>query len=79
MAPSTYQDEAKVAAELASIKTAPIEPMPIAKAATHKAVSEIEGAGRGRAARAAIVKKVMAEKGLSMIQASKYVKERGLY
>jgi hypothetical protein len=52
---------------------------PIAKAATHKAVSEIEGAGRGRAARTAIVKQVMAEKGLSMIEASKYVKAHGLY
>ena len=35
--------------------------------------------GGGRAARAAIVKKVMAEKGLKMIAASKYVKEHGLY
>jgi hypothetical protein len=54
---------------------------PIAKAATKKAVSEIEGAGRkgGRAERARIVKQVMAEKGLSMIEASKYVKAHGLY
>ena len=54
---------------------------PIAKASTAKAVQEIEGAGRkgGKAARAAIVKKVMAEKGLSMIEASKYVKAHGLY
>lgn len=35
--------------------------------------------GGGRSARAAIVKKVMAEKGLKMIQASQYVKEHGLY
>ena len=35
--------------------------------------------GGGRSARAAIVKKVMAEKGLKMIEASKYVKEHGLY
>ena len=34
---------------------------------------------RGRGARAMIVKKVMAEKGLSMIEASKYVKAHGLY
>ena len=33
----------------------------------------------GRGKRADIVKKVMKEKGLSMIQASKYVKEHGLY
>ena len=39
------------------------------------------GAGKvdGRKARAAIVKKVMAEKGLKMVDASKYVKEHGLY
>jgi len=39
------------------------------------------GAGRsdGRSKRASIVKKVMAEKGLSMINASKYVKEHNLY
>lgn len=36
------------------------------------------GAG-GRSARASIVKKVMAEKGLGMIEASKYVKAHGLY
>ena len=33
----------------------------------------------GRSARAEIVKRVMAEKGLGMIAASKYVKEKGLY
>jgi hypothetical protein len=38
------------------------------------------GAGKGRSnPRASIVKKVMAEKGLNMIQASKFVKEHGLY
>jgi hypothetical protein len=35
--------------------------------------------GGGRSARAEIVKRVMAEKGLGMIAASKYVKEKGLY
>ncbi len=35
--------------------------------------------GRKPNARAAIVKKVMAEKGMKMIEASKYVKEHGLY
>jgi ribosomal protein L29 len=52
---------------------------PIAKASTDKAVEKIEGAGRGRNARAEIVKKVMREKGLKLIEASKYVKEHGLY
>ena len=36
-------------------------------------------AGDGRRRRADIVKKVMADKGLKMIEASKYVKEHGLY
>jgi hypothetical protein len=42
-------------------------------------VKRVVGAGDGRRKRAEIVKKVMAEKGLSMVQASKYVKEHGLY
>jgi len=37
------------------------------------------GAGDGRRKRAEVVKRVMAEKGLKMIDASKYVKEHGLY
>jgi hypothetical protein len=37
------------------------------------------GASDGRKKRAEIVKKVMKEKGLSMINASKYVKENNLY
>ena len=36
-------------------------------------------ASRGRSARAEIVKKVMKEQGLKMIEASKYVKAHGLY
>jgi len=36
-------------------------------------------AGDGRRKRAEIVKKVMAEKGMKMIEASKYVKQHGLY
>ena len=40
---------------------------------------KITHSGGARAARAAIVKKVMAEQGCSMPQASKYVKEHGLY
>jgi len=36
-------------------------------------------AGDGRRKRAEIVKQVMAQKGLKMIEASKYVKEHGLY
>jgi hypothetical protein len=38
-----------------------------------------EGQGKGRSARAALVKKIMAEKGLKMIEASKYVKQHNLY
>jgi hypothetical protein len=37
------------------------------------------GAARGRSARAEIVKKIMKEKGMKMIEASKYVKEHKLY
>jgi len=39
---------------------------------------QYEGMG-GRSTRAAIVKKVMAEKGMKLIEASKYVKAHGLY
>lgn len=39
----------------------------------------IIGRGKKTSARAAIVKKVMKEKGLSLIEASKYVKAHGLY
>jgi hypothetical protein len=37
------------------------------------------GANDGRRKRAEVVKRVMAEKGMKMIEASKYVKEHGLY
>ena len=37
------------------------------------------GPNDGRRKRAEIVKKVMAEKGMKMIEASKYVKAHGLY
>jgi coproporphyrinogen III oxidase-like Fe-S oxidoreductase len=40
--------------------------------------AEMSG-GDGRKKRAEIVKKVMAEKGMKMIEASKYVKEHNLY
>jgi hypothetical protein len=40
---------------------------------------KISGAGKGRSARADIVKKVMADRGCSMIEASKIVKAEGLY
>jgi hypothetical protein len=51
---------------------------PIIKALTDKAVGKITGLG-GRAKRAEIVKKVMAERGVKMIEASKIVKAEGLY
>ena len=42
-------------------------------------VKRVVGAGDGRRKRAEVVRKVMAEKGMKMIEASKYVKEHGLY
>jgi hypothetical protein len=39
----------------------------------------VVGAGDGRRKRAEIVRRVMKEKGMKMIEASKYVKEHGLY
>jgi len=39
----------------------------------------VVGAGRGRGARTAIVKKIMKERGVKMIEASKIVKAEGLY
>lgn len=44
-----------------------------------KKQKRVVGAGDGRRKRAEIVRKVMAEKGMKMIDASKYVKEHGLY
>jgi hypothetical protein len=65
----------------AALKDAVKEYAPKAtKALKEKADRAIQKAvGGGRAARAEIVKKVMKEKGLKMIQASQYVKEHGLY
>ena len=62
----------------------------ISKGALSENVTGVKGSGRkpkmiacgksdGRAKRAEIVKKVMKEKGLKMIEASKYVKANGLY
>ena len=45
----------------------------------YEALSGSGMCGRGRSARAAIVKKVMADRGVSMIEASKIVKSEGLY
>ena len=39
----------------------------------------LQGSGKKKSARGEIVKKVMREKGLSLPQASKYVKEHNLY
>jgi len=55
---------------------------PIAERVAEKAITKAVGLGRskgGRNARAEIVKKVMKEKGLKLIEASKYVKAHGLY
>ena len=52
-------------------------------AAAEKAEQSAKASGSGKPkrtnARAAVVKKVMAQKGLSMIEASKYVKQHNLY
>jgi hypothetical protein len=50
----------------------------VAKSVASKVKSAV-GAGRGRSARTAIVKKVMKDRGVSMIEASKIVKSEGLY
>jgi hypothetical protein len=50
----------------------------VAKKVASKVKSAV-GMGRGASARTAIVKKVMKDRGVSMIQASKIVKEEGLY
>lgn len=44
-----------------------------------KKEKRVVGAGDGRRKRAEVVRKVMKEKGMKMIEASKYVKEHGLY
>jgi hypothetical protein len=44
-----------------------------------KKVKRVVGEADGRRKRAEVVRKVMAEKGMKMIEASKYVKEHGLY
>jgi hypothetical protein len=49
------------------------------KQGTKALIASASGAGKGRSARAEIVKKVMKEQGLKMIEASKYVKAHGLY
>ena len=64
-----------------AVKEAIKENAPKATTALKKAADKAitKAVGGGRSARAAIVKKVMAEKGMKMITASKYVKEHGLY
>jgi hypothetical protein len=49
------------------------------RAEKEEASGRVESVGSGRATRAALVKKIMKEKGLSLPAASKYVKEHGLY
>ena len=58
---------------------APVVAPALAKAVVSSKYGYGTGAGDGRKKRAEIVKRVMAEKGLSMIEASKYVKAHGLY
>lgn len=49
------------------------------KQAVPMAMNAMSGAGKPKGKRHEIVKKVMKEKGLSLIEASKYVKQHGLY
>jgi hypothetical protein len=58
-------------------KEAPVEP-PATEAAPEP-VAEGGAKPKRTNARAAIVSKIMKEKGLKMVEASKYVKEHGLY
>jgi len=52
----------------------------VIEAAAPKPTEPIEGSGKkGRSERAEIVKKIMQEKGLKLIEASRYVKEHNLY
>jgi len=53
--------------------------MPPALASYNPPVPSVSGSGRKPSERGAIVKRIMAEKGMSLPQASKYVKEHGLY
>ncbi len=64
-----------------AVKEAIKENAPKATTALKKAADKAitKAVGGGRSARAAIVKKVMAEKGMKMIEASRHVKEHGLY
>lgn len=59
-------------------KEAPVEE-PVAAVVGGRKKRAPAGPEDGRRKRAAIVKKVMAEKGMSMIEASKYVKAHSLY
>lgn len=51
----------------------------VKKSVNTAAKDVVKATGGGRAKRAEIVKKVMKDKGMKMIEASKYVKEHGLY
>ena len=64
-----------------AVKEAIKEHAPKATTALKKAADKVvkKAVGGGRSARAEIVKKIMKEKGMKMIEASKYVKEHGLY
>jgi hypothetical protein len=61
------------------MRNASVSGMVTAAAKRARDAMSVSRGGRKPSARGAIVKKVMAEKGLSLPQASKYVKENGLY
>ena len=61
------------------VRDASVSGMVTSAAKRARDAMSVSRGGRKPSARGAIVKKVMAEKGLSLPQASKYVKENGLY
>jgi hypothetical protein len=75
MEPYTSMGKTAVSA-LASMRSDPKVTRDLKKGKGKRAPA---GPHDGRRKRAEIVKKVMAEKGIKMIEASKYVKEHGLY
>jgi coproporphyrinogen III oxidase-like Fe-S oxidoreductase len=70
-----------VASALAGPVAAPAQPAAASATGRGKQKKKRAAAGPddGRRKRAEVVKKVMKEKGMKMIEASKYVKEHGLY
>lgn len=83
-APSGSYDQFGDGGVLPGGRAAPA-PMPVAPTRARRgeaAVEQVVGSGRrqdGRSARAAVVREVMREMGMSLPEASRYVKQNGLY